>query len=170
MRSLLTLLASVCSSSALGAPPYQMQRVMLLQPEFVLSNRLGSPEDLANYIKAVNAAAESAVSSTTPRSPGAGFIVLAVRPGGTSKVWIDLSPKLPYVFEGKLRDSLEAVTPFSARNGVVVFAINVSLWGAAPTSQRGPHVAEWELAVKRAGMPLEVGDIVDRVWPAKRGP
>ncbi len=157
---------------ASAATPYQMQNVMLLQPDFVLSNRLNSPLDLANYIKSIGTAAETALSGASAGSstPSAGFIVMAVRPGGMSKVWFDFSPVLPPSLETQLRGSLQKVVPFSVKNGVVVFAISASLWGAAPTSQQGPRIAEWQQAVKQAGRPLEIDDILDRVWPLKPGP
>jgi len=145
-----------------------VQNLMLLQPDFVLSERV-EVEDLSKYIKSVNAAAETSLASIAKPIPTAGFIVIAVRPGGQSKIWLDFSPALPPAIATELRSSLERVEPFKAKGGVVVFAINSTLWGAAAGERQGPSPVEWQEAMKGADGPMEVGDLVERVWPSKAG-
>lgn len=153
---------------AFAAKPYSMESIMLLQPDFVLSERV-DVDDLSEYIKSINSAAEISLAELGNRSPAAGFLVVAVRPNGQSKVWLDFTPGLPSAMANHLRSSLEAVTPFKARVGVVVFAINCTLWGAAATDRKGPWPIEWKQAMKGRTDPMETGDLVDLVWPSRAG-
>lgn len=168
MKTVVALLSILLSGSAFAAKPYNVQNLMLMQPDFVLSERV-QVEDLSNYIKSVNAVAESSLASVAKPTPTAGFIVVAVRPGGQSKVWLDFSPALPPTVATQLRSSMEQVVPFKAKGGVVVFAINSTLWGAAATERQSPSPAEWQEAMKGVDSPMEIGDLVDRVWSSKAG-
>jgi len=169
MKILAVLLTMLLSGSALASKPYSVKSFMLLQPDSVLQERVGDVQGLANYVKSLDAAAAAALSRAKKPTPAAGFIVVAVRPNGQSKVWLDLSPALPPAVATQLRTSLERVPPFKARDGVVVFAINTTLWGSAPTERQNPWPAEWKKAMKGAKGAVEVGDLVDRVWPSKSG-
>jgi hypothetical protein len=151
--------------AGLAAEPYAVQRLVLFQPDFVLKERTDA-EALAAYVKALEASTTAALAHRKP-TPTAGFLVVAVRPGGTSKVWLDFDPPLPAPADAELRSALEHVKPFSARVGVVVFAIEVTLWGAAPTPKETPWPSDWKAAVDRHGSPLETGDLVDLAWPEK---
>ena len=163
MRVLMVLVAALfCGPAFAEKPAYQLESLMLLQPEFVLEQR-ASAEDLSNYIKAVRTAAEAVVAEEKGQHPASGYIVLAVRPGGRSKVWLDFTPALPPALDARLAAALGAVVPFQARKGVVVFAINSSLWGA-PAAQRPPAPAEWTKAMEGTSDPMEIGELVERIW------
>jgi hypothetical protein len=168
MKMVVALIALLVSGSTFAAESYSVQNIMLLQPDFVLTERVEVGE-LSDYIKSVNAAAQTSLASIAKPSPTAGFIVVAVRPGGQSKVWLDFSPALSAAVATQLRSSLERVATFKAKVGVVVFAINSTLWGAAATERLGPSPAEWREAMKDKSDPMEVGDLVERVWPSKAG-
>jgi hypothetical protein len=165
MRILLGLLATLVGVPCFAAPPYALNSVTLLQPESVLQERVARPEDLAAYITAVNAAAAEALAQQVPH-PAAGFVVLAVRPRGGSRVWLDFAPPLPKAVDARLRSALEAVEPFRARIGVVVVALNTSLWGAPPTTRPTPQPEEWREAAAASAVPIEIGELVERLWPA----
>ena len=165
---LLAILASVLLSfAASAATPYRMENVMLLQPDFVLQERAPSVQSLSEYIRAVQGAAAGALADEQP-SPASGYLVLAVRPGAQSMVWLDFKPNLPATTATKLRAAILAVPAFEARGGVVVFALNSSLWGS-PVSQGFPNPAEWTKAMEGRSDPMEIGDLVDQVWPAGAG-
>lgn len=164
MRIIASLVALVLCCSASAAQPYDLHSVLLLQPQSIVSERVQSAEKLASYIKAVDAAAAHALAHS-PANPTSGFIAIAVRPGGASKAWLDLTPALPSPLEARLAAVIKAVRPFAAKKGVVIFALNVTLWGASPTRQQGPQPAAWIRAVKKAGHPMTIDDVVDRVWP-----
>jgi hypothetical protein len=165
MRILAGLLALLTALPSFAATPYALNGVMLLQPEPVLQERVARPEDLATYLAAVNAAAAQALAKEQP-TPAAGFVVVAVRPGGESKVWLDFEPPLPAAVDARLRASLETIAPFRARIGVVVVALNASLWGAAPTTRAAPQPQEWRDAAKSSVASIEIGELVERIWPA----
>ncbi|MDN5780789.1 MAG: hypothetical protein L0H23_01990 [Luteimonas sp.] len=94
MKIVVALLTALLSWFALAAKPYDMQSLVLLQPDFVLSGRV-QVADLSSYIRSVNAAAEKSLTGIVQPAPAAGFIVVAVRPGGQFRVWLDFSPTLP---------------------------------------------------------------------------
>jgi hypothetical protein len=169
MKRILVLLAIFLNNSVFAMPQYNMQNVMLLQPDSVLSERVET-KGLSNYIKLINVAAATSLANISKPVPTTGFIVIAVRPGGQSKVWLDFSPTLPSTSAAQLVTSLEHVVPFQAKGGVVVFAINVTLWGAAATKRESPFPVEWQEAIKGAGAPMAVENLVALAWPSKVTP
>lgn len=167
-RCLLLLFAAVAPPSAAAVEPYRVHGIMLLQPDFVLQQRAPSAEAVSGYIKAVQEAAEGALAAEPP-SPASGHLVLAVRPDGRSMAWLDFRPALPAPTAARLLSAIRGVPPFEARNGVVVFALNATLWEAAPT--RGfPDPAEWRKAMEGHDEPREIGDLVDEIWPPDAPP
>lgn len=168
MKIVFAFIVSLLSGYVIAADPYSVENIMLLQPDFVLAERV-DVNDLSNYIKSVNAAAAASLATTAKPSPAAGFIVIAVRPGGQSKVWLDFSPTPPPAMAIQLRSSLEQVAPFSAKGGVVVFAISATLWGAAATERPGPAPTEWQEATKDKSEPMDVEELIEQVWPSKAG-
>jgi hypothetical protein len=167
LRFIAFLLLSLASVTTFAATPYKTESIMLLQPDFVLQERTSSVEALSNYIKAVQAASESVLVKEPP-SPTGGYLVLAVRPGGQSMTWLDFQPTLPTPLADRLKTAILAVPPFQARKGVVVFALKVSLWDA-PLIQSFPNPTEWSKAMEGRDEPMEIGDLVDKVWPAQAG-
>lgn len=161
----MALLISGVASAAPSGPPHKTNSLMLLQPETVLRERVSSVETMAAYIKALQAAADGALANEKAGAASSGYFLVAVRPGGKSKLWFDFKPALPATTQERLRVALQAVRPFEPKGGVVVFAINTSLWGAAP-AQDQPAPVEWTQAAQSAGKSLETGDLVDRIWPA----
>ncbi|MBS0176209.1 MAG: hypothetical protein JSR64_19430 [Nitrospira sp.] len=167
MRVLAKIAAALLALSTIAAVPYQPEKIVLLQPDAVLRERVPSVQLLSDYIKAIQAAAQQALSTETPH-PTSGFLVLAVRPAGQSMVWLDFTPSLPEPTAAKLKKAVLAVPPFEARQGVVVFALSSSLWGAAP-SQGFPNPPEWRKAMQGHNAPLEVGSLVNSLWPGRPG-
>ncbi|MDV0438320.1 hypothetical protein [Xanthomonas sacchari] len=166
MRWCLMLMAMMSSGVVSAAEPFRMQNLMLLQPEAVMRERAENIDALAAYVKALDATASRELSRVSTPRPTAGFVAVAVRPGGRSRVWLDVTPALPDTVANTLVAALERVPPFQARSGVVVFALNVTLWGAPPTERLGPSPAAWQRAAEGQAAPMEIGDLVDRVWPA----
>ncbi|MXV07210.1 hypothetical protein DYQ95_08705 [Xanthomonas sp. LMG 9002] len=166
MRWCVMLVAGLWSGLLSAAEPFRMQNLMLLQPESVMRDRAENVDALAAYVKALNATASRELARVGAPRPAAGFVAVAVRPGGRSRVWLDLAPALPDAVANPLVTALERVPPFQAKGGVVVFALNVTLWDAPPTERQGPWPAAWQRAAEGEQSPMEVGDLVDRVWPA----
>ena len=168
MKLIAFLITALASFSVVAASPYKLESVMLLQPDFVLKERVPSIDSLSTYIKAVQSATESTLSKEAP-SPASGYIVLAVRPGAESNVWFDFKPELPEETAAKLRAAIKALPPFSAKNGTVVFALNATLWDATPVTGF-PNPPEWSKAMEGHKESMEIGDLVDKlVWPSAAG-
>ena len=168
VRCLLALLFfGACSAGA--AEPYRMDGLTLLQPESSLRARVpGGAPAMQAYIEAVNAAARRVVADSEPRRPSAGFVVLAVRPGRRSKVWLDFWPLLPAQTEARLLPALEKVAPLDVRGGLVVFAIDASLWGAPATAEKAPRPNEWTRVTRERGAATDAETIVEALWPDGR--
>jgi len=152
-----------------AAEAYHMDGLTLLQPESTLRERVtGGAPAMQAYIEAINAAATRIVADGDTQRPSAGFIVLAIRSGGRSKVWLDFWPLLPSKTEASLLPALEKVAPLDVRDGLVVFAIDASLWGAAPTREKAPRPNEWTRITRERGAATDAETIVDALWADRR--
>ena len=161
----LVMFCSVVPAAQAAAPVInQWQGLVMLQPESVMQQRSPSADAVVDYLKRVQAASEQAVAAL-PATPSGGYLVLAVRPGGQARVWLDLEPALPLANAQALRAAVEAVRPFAATDGVLVFALGTTLWGGA-LLQRMPAPAQFKATADAAGHPLEIEALVDRLWPA----
>lgn len=152
-------------TGARAAARYELFGVVLLQPEQVLAQRLGDPQPLVKYIKAVGAATTAFAVRHDQPSPASGFVVLAVRPNRTSRAWLDLDQPLPGALARELTSALARVPPPAVTQGMVALAIKVGLWGGRPPTRETPMPAEWRAAADAAGRPLEVTQLIDLVWP-----
>lgn len=130
MLCLILAIANVASAST----PYEMKDVVLLQPDFVLQERV-TVKALAPYIQSVNVAALEVLSGQK-YEPAGGFVVLAIRPGMQSAAWLDIRPALPPDLARALVARLHAVPAPTVEGGPVVFAIRASLSGGTPPCQQ----------------------------------
>jgi len=149
---------------AQAAEPVTKQGVVLLQPGPVLEERVASVDAMAEYIKAVEAAARAAVLASPLKQSVSGFIVIAVRPGGKSKVWLDFDILLDADLGRRLIAGIGAVEPFEARKGPVVFAIKVGLWDGRESRRLAPSPEEWKAATRQAGRQLDIDSMIRQVW------
>lgn len=165
MRVALILSAMLLfAPAAFAAKPYNVESIMLLQPEYVMRERAGDVKALAMYINGLKDAAGAALSEEKVQKPSGGYIIAAVKPGGKSRIWLDFSPNLSSDVQAKLKATLEAVPPFKAEKGVVVFAISSTLWGGSPI-QNFPSPPEWKEAMKGRSDATEISELVQKVWP-----
>lgn len=164
MRAFLGTLSLLLPQIAMAADAVTDLGVVLLQHGDVIQQRVQSVDALAEYIRKVQDATAAALQSESQREPTGGFIVVAVRPNGKSKAWLDLEPAVPGATEDTLRRSIEEVRPLEVRSGVVVFAIKVSVWGGKLPPRFAPAPSEWKAQAQRAGKALEVGELVELVW------
>jgi hypothetical protein len=150
--------------SAHAAEPITKFGVVLLQPSSVLEQRVPSVDAMADYIQAIEAASREAVLASPLKQSAGGFIVVAVRPGQKSKVWLDFDTLLDSQMSQQIIAKVTAVQPFEARNGPVVVALKVALWDGRESKRVAPSPAEWKAATKQAGRPLEIDSLIRRVW------
>lgn len=148
---------------------YRVDRVVLLQPDFVLKERLPQPEALGQYIRRINESVAAAVSADSGWRSG-GFLVLAVRPGGRARLWQDLAPAAAPSQVEALRQAVAAVQPPAVTNGVVVFAIQVGLHGGDSGDPAAmPAPPEWRTYAQEHPGHYEMGQLADLVWGADSG-
>ena len=160
---LLSLLLLAATPGVQAAEPLVNFNVVLLQPGSTLEQRVPSVDVMAEYVRAVEVAARTAVAASQARQSLGGFIVVAVRPGLQSKVWLDFDTLLDLEIRKQIIDTVQAVKPFEAHKGPVVFALNVALWGGTRTKRVAPSPPEWK-KVAPAGAPLEVGELAEAAW------
>ena len=163
MRMLFLCWILAIANAASASTPYEMKHIALLQPDFVLQERIAA-DALAAYIASVNAAALDVLAGQT-YEPAGGFLVLAVRPGRQSAAWLDIRPALPPGLARALVARLRAVPAPTVEIGPVVFAISASLSGGDPRVSSVPLPEAWAQAIREAGKPIETGDLVERIWP-----
>jgi hypothetical protein len=165
MRALLFLVLSLAlAATALAADPLTKHGVVLLQPGTVVQARVPSVDAVADHIKAIEAAAGEAVAGHAARQAFSGFIVVAVRPGLQARAWLDFDTLVDLDLQRQILAQVQAVKPFAAKDGLVVFAIKLSTWGASPSKRQVPLPPEWRKAT-RDGAPQAVEALVLHLWP-----
>jgi hypothetical protein len=164
VRSAVLALAASVAQAAVAAEVVSVRNVALLQPDSVLHERGAEAQHMAQYIRTAEATAGSVLRDEKP-TPTAGFIVFAVREGYASKVWLDLVPPLPAATATKLTAALERTQHVPFVGGTIVFAFNVSLWDAAADTRTMPRPQAWIDAAENLPKPIEIGELVDHVWP-----
>ncbi|RSZ55905.1 hypothetical protein HF313_15945 [Massilia atriviolacea] len=137
--------------------------VVLLQPERVIEARV-SVDRLAPYLKLVDASARRALAKADAVPASSGFLVVAIRPGAQSMAWLDFTPPLPKTLANALLAGTQAVPVPAVKGGTVVTAIKYGMGGASAPTQPTPAPAEWTTAARAAGQPLDIGELVDRLW------
>lgn len=158
----LSLLASVANAAPMAAPLTRFN-VVLLQPSEVLEQRVASVDAMAEYIKQIEAAARDAVVASGAQQAVGGFIVVAVRPGQQSKVWLDFDALTDLEMRRQIVERVGAVKPFDAKDGPVVFALKVATWTGKESKRSLPAPIEWKRA-NEGGAPREVGELVESLW------
>jgi hypothetical protein len=161
MRLVVLWFALAFTNIAFAAAPYEMKGIVLLQPESVVQERV-SVETLAPFIRSVDEIAGKVLGARDDK-PAAGYLVIAIRPGNQSAVWVDIAPVLPSAISSALVARLRAIPAPAVDGGPVVFALGVSLKGAVSDGPPSPEA--WKREASKAGRPLMVDELVERVWP-----
>ncbi|HLO95610.1 MAG TPA: hypothetical protein VK195_14960 [Burkholderiaceae bacterium] len=161
--SLALLIDLLIALPAFAAEPLQKHGIVLMQTESDVQSRVPSVDAMANYIRAVEQAANDHLSTLPQGQPMSGYIVIAVR-GQQLRSWLSLVPQLPDDGAAALKAAIDRVMPFRAKDGPVVFAISVGIWGGPPPQASAPNPPEFRAATKAAGRPLEIGELVERIW------
>lgn len=163
VRLALPVWLAACSSQV-SAEALERAEIVLLQPESVLQPRVPDVQSLANYIDKATAQAAQVARQAQAGPPTSGFLVLAIRPGLRSNVWLDFQPPLPAAVAEALVRAMRAVTPPSVRGGPVVLAVKAGLWGGSAPGRDFPAPKEWRAAMDKAGRPLGPDILAERTW------
>jgi hypothetical protein len=161
--NVLMLLALLCCA-ARAAEPLTMFKAVLLQPDYMYRERVASTDVLATYIKTAETVARASIDKAEPQPPTAGFIVVALRPGQRSNVWLDFEPALSDALSSELIAKIRTILPPKIKDGPIVFALKVGLWGGKEPPQTLPNPKEWKAAEHKSLMPLETGELVEMIW------
>jgi hypothetical protein len=150
---------------AFAAPAaFANPEVVLLQPEDLLRRRIAG-DGLAAYIRDVAEAADAALANVFRKTPAGGLVVIALKPPRRAKVWLDVAPPLPAPTADALGTAVLGVQAPAVTGGVVVFALKAVFWGGRLPTRAAPAPAEWKAEAARLGAKLEVGELVERLWP-----
>lgn len=165
-RLLILVLALLVTSRVCHAQrAFEQGGIIMLQTEKLFFERVPGMGAFEVYVKQLVDAVNAAVANLPRSKPANGFLVVAVKPGGRSRVWLDSGPQLSDEAAQAIKTAAQQVYPVLVKNGVVLFAIKVSLWGAEPPKGMVPRPKEWEAEAEKAGGEIELGDLVLRVWP-----
>jgi len=159
----LILLALLCCG-ARAAEPLTMFKAVLLQPDYMYRDRVASTDALAAYIKAVESVGRTAIEHVGQQTTTAGFIVVALRPGQRSNVWLDFDPSVPDALSSELIARIRTILPPKIKDGPIVFALKVGLWGGKEPSRTAPNPKEWKTVQQKSLMPLETDELVEKIW------
>ncbi|MGL4318530.1 MAG: hypothetical protein ACRCTL_18185 [Pseudomonas sp.] len=147
-----------------SAKPFRIVAHSDMQTSEVIEER--HPGDsLYEYMQAIEVAANEALANE-PAHPAGGYLVFAVRPSGQSMVWLQFEPAIPTAVASKLKTAVLKVPACKSRNGVFVFSLSSSLWGA-PESNDLVEPVEWREEKQVRDYRLDIGTLVDKVWPAE---
>jgi hypothetical protein len=155
----------MASSAASAAAAFTNTEVVLLQPEEVLRQRVADAKALASYIRDIDRAANTALESVFQKKPTGGFVAVALKPPRRARIWLDLDPPLPQSTQAALRSAVLSVQAPEVSTGVVVFALKATFWGGRLPTRAAPAPEEWKAEAARLGVKLEVGELVERLWP-----
>lgn len=162
-RFLFAVFLLLLAVSSHASQPFVRYEVVLMQADMVLQERVDATA-LGDYIKAVESNAKHVVAAKAG-DPASGFIVVAVRPGQRSNVWLDFNNPLPAGVETALVDEIRSVFPMQVQDGPVLFALRVGLWGGAAPERKTPVPKAWSDAAKKIGRDDQnIDDIVTSVW------
>jgi len=161
MRVLALLFALTFATTAVADELLELSFVQLMQPENVVDERTDA-QTLAAYIQRVESAAREAIRAV-PGASRNGYLVLAARASGRSRVWIDFNPS--DASDAAIINAVEALAAPAVSHGTVLIAIGLQVRGAAPPARRSPSPAAWREAMHGREGSFSVEQVVDIVWP-----
>lgn len=145
----------------------EINAIRLYLPEAELRARLGDDvAPLANYARALHAAAGRHWRTAPPSSARGILVAVGIKPGRRSRIWCEAMGGAPPLasLETMQRD-LSAVEAPDVKVGPVAFAIELKVGeGPAPAFVEIPSA--WTEESRKAGRPLMIpGELFDVIWP-----
>ncbi len=171
--ALLSLSLLTISVTAFALEGFETENIILYQPNEVLQARVGEVSDLANYIKELQELCTEFFAST--KTPETLHVVVAVRPGKRSRVWlVSSTDPAPDARRAALRQKLEAMPPCDVYHGPVAFAISAKIAGGdgknpeASKDLAPPIPKEWQDAANGNESLVVPDGFLDLIWPDKQ--
>jgi hypothetical protein len=157
-------MAALLTGTTSFAGDLRLTGVSLLQPEQVVGARVDSAPELATYVQALEKTAVAYFATLQPATPRAGHLVIATKPVHATSAWVVFEPALPAAQADALIRRLRDVPPVDTKDGPVVFALAVSIDGAAAPTEPVPVIEEWSTAAQKAGKALSIDEVVLSTW------
>lgn len=110
-------------------PVWRMHSVTLYLPPPMIDQRI-SATALSDYIKALRARAPGAFAEHSPQPPVNGAVVVMIRPGRQSRVWMATDAPMRPQVQADIEAALAGIEPPATTGGPVVFGLLFSAWGA----------------------------------------
>lgn len=164
MNRLATFFVTFLISASCTAAELRTGNVTLLQPDHDLQQKGLDVRSLANFIKEAESVSERVLQPTT-LPPSNGFLVMAVREGNQTNVWLDMTPALPPTLEQQLVEAIRQLPAVPVANGTVIFALQLMINGATPPAKQIPRPPAWQPVINSLKEPLDMERLVLRVWP-----
>lgn len=163
----LILVGISLAASAHGAAGFKMDSTVLYQPDAPLRARLGSTEDLAAYIKRIDAVCTAFFASE--KTPEQLDIVIGLKPQKKVRVWFVSSRRSS---QDKtlvaLRQKLETIAPCEVHTGPIAVALRCTIGGASPPKDKEPYEPpmpkEWRNASAGKRPVLVPDGIFEKIW------
>jgi hypothetical protein len=149
-----------------SGPAFDVNQNVLYQPDPVLRQRVASIEVFAKYLKQIMDTAAEYWAGVPAGESRAVTLVVAVKPGGRSRFWLDANPPgLEAELVRGLYERLQGLPVPLVRQGPVAVAIQATLWGCGGRPGGWAFIPrEWQDAC--GGQELLVPDgILEIVWP-----
>lgn len=155
---------SLAMQSVFAKPNFHTYNVVLLQPDSVMQQRVPDVDTLATYIKSIQKAMSVTIEPIPRMEVAGGFIVVAVKPGNKSQVWLDFKSGISPRTASVIKSAVATLKPANV-TGLIVFALKVGLNGGPEPIQTSPSPEEWKAAGEKAGHAMEVSSLVESIWP-----
>ena len=166
IRLLAAAFALAISTAARAVPPLVQHDVVLLQKGDVIEQRVdGGADAMSAYLKTLGNALTETMRANPRQIPAAGFIAIAVRPGGQTRTWFDFKPALADTTMAALAHAVETTPAMPVKSGEIVFALRVSLWSDKPPVAYAPAPQAWKDATRDMHPKPDIDTLVDLVWP-----
>jgi hypothetical protein len=161
------ILASIAvAGDAHAAGSFKWDSTVLYQPDQPLRKRLGSAEELAAYMKRLDAACSAFFASE--KTPEQLDIVVGLKPPKKVRVWFVSSRRSSQEKSlVTLRRKLEAIPPCDVQAGPIAFALRCTIAGASPPKNKQPYEPpmpkEWRDAIGSKSV-LVPDYVFEKIW------
>lgn len=163
MKRLLATLLFSCAALAQAAE-VRFDSPYFFQSEQVLAEKKINIEQLSRYTRKVQWQVWNAMKKVK-LAPASGYLVLAVRADGEVASWLDMSPAVHAHYENTILAAAQKVQALDVAQGVLVYAIKMSIDTPVHTRKPVPAPPDWDDARKQAGGAADIEQLVLSVWP-----
>ncbi|MBI3283793.1 MAG: hypothetical protein HYZ65_02925 [Burkholderiales bacterium] len=163
MKRLLATLLLSCAALAQAAE-VRFDSHYFFQSEQVMAEKKIDLQQLVRYSRKVQWQVWNTMKKVK-LPPSAGYLVLAVRADGEVASWLDMGPAVHAYYEHQILAAAQKVQALDVAQGVLVYAIKMSIDTPVHTRKPLPAPPDWDEAKKKMGDPDNIEELVLSVWP-----